>query len=472
MQQKRRGTMLRIKTTGTLQQKTLLSGEGLQAVPTPGRQLRGLGKRALRVLGRLAVLLIGAFLVTNIWGSVQLNRQLAAARQRGEPLTMAELIPPVPDAQNAAPLYMRADAALRLSPQEESLLMSPDFARIYPGALAENRGAIALIRQAAAMPACRFPVDWGAGAGVKLGEIKQMRRMAWLLRAQTVQEARSGQGKQALQDACAIFRMSEHLAPEPTLISTVSSMALEKMGYGVLAQVLESHAFTSAQAREVAQRLPTTDWEAVFTRDLYGERTFGLWIFDYARANAGRGHTLPSDQEESSVFWFRGLPGLLWLPFAKFDEIVYLRSLDSAVADSRLPAPHPLGDSLNAPWYARMTKTCIPTLAMAGRRRDEALVYRRLAHVALALSAYRADKGRYPERLSDVESACGSPLPTDLFTGQAFVYRREGEGYVLYSVGRNRKDDGGKRSSGIDLQVSVQGVYRRDDLVWSNPPAK
>lgn len=32
----------------------------------------------------------------------------------------------------------------------------------------------------------------------------------------------------------------------------------------------------------------------------------------------------------------------------------------------------------------------------------------------------------------------------DRFSDRLFVYRREGAGYVLYSVGRDGKDDGGR----------------------------
>jgi hypothetical protein len=35
-------------------------------------------------------------------------------------------------------------------------------------------------------------------------------------------------------------------------------------------------------------------------------------------------------------------------------------------------------------------------------------------------------------------------LQTDYFSGKNFVYRRNGEGFILYSVGANRRDDGGR----------------------------
>jgi hypothetical protein len=39
----------------------------------------------------------------------------------------------------------------------------------------------------------------------------------------------------------------------------------------------------------------------------------------------------------------------------------------------------------------------------------------------------------------------GTAAPSgDVFTGRPFIYRRTPEGFVLYSVGDNLKDDGGR----------------------------
>ncbi|MBC8235640.1 hypothetical protein H8E77_39340 [bacterium] len=35
-------------------------------------------------------------------------------------------------------------------------------------------------------------------------------------------------------------------------------------------------------------------------------------------------------------------------------------------------------------------------------------------------------------------------LPLDPFIGKDFVYRREEEGFIIYSLGENAEDDGGK----------------------------
>ncbi|HLW65872.1 MAG TPA: hypothetical protein VKS79_11170 [Gemmataceae bacterium] len=69
--------------------------------------------------------------------------------------------------------------------------------------------------------------------------------------------------------------------------------------------------------------------------------------------------------------------------------------------------------------------------------------YRNL-HLAFALAAYHADHHRYPETLAELAPKFIDKIPDDLFSGQPLIYRLEGDGYLLYSVGVNGIDDGGQ----------------------------
>lgn len=64
----------------------------------------------------------------------------------------------------------------------------------------------------------------------------------------------------------------------------------------------------------------------------------------------------------------------------------------------------------------------------------------RLLYTALRLEAYRKTHGRYPASLKDLGD---SPYFIDPFSNKPFVYRSQGNSYVLYSLGPNSRDDGG-----------------------------
>jgi hypothetical protein len=65
-------------------------------------------------------------------------------------------------------------------------------------------------------------------------------------------------------------------------------------------------------------------------------------------------------------------------------------------------------------------------------------------YVAFALAAHRGDRGRYPAKLEELAPRYLATVPGDLFSGKSLVYRPGEEGYLLYSVGVNGKDEGGR----------------------------
>ncbi len=60
------------------------------------------------------------------------------------------------------------------------------------------------------------------------------------------------------------------------------------------------------------------------------------------------------------------------------------------------------------------------------------------------MAAYHADRGAYPAKLSDLVPKYVEQVPKDIFNDSDLRYRLEGQGYLLYSVGVNGKDDGAK----------------------------
>lgn len=104
----------------------------------------------------------------------------------------------------------------------------------------------------------------------------------------------------------------------------------------------------------------------------------------------------------------------------------------------------------------------LPSLARCQIIHDNATAGLELAKVSMALAAYKAEKGEYPPELSDLVPKYLRAIPNDLFTGRPIVYRREGKGYIMYSVGENTIDDGGKdRSEDVDdIVVRVPVVLR------------
>ena len=82
-------------------------------------------------------------------------------------------------------------------------------------------------------------------------------------------------------------------------------------------------------------------------------------------------------------------------------------------------------------------------------REARCLANLRLAMTAVTLEQFRAShNNRYPAGLSELTPSYLNAVLTDPFDGQPLRYRKQDAGYVLYSIGPDLKDDGGKPMNG------------------------
>ena len=103
-----------------------------------------------------------------------------------------------------------------------------------------------------------------------------------------------------------------------------------------------------------------------------------------------------------------------------------------------------------------------PTMAIDMRDRAQANCDMR--RLAFLLAAYRADHDEYPAKLSQLRPDYLRKLPLDPFSAKPYHYHCGKRGYLLYSVDRNGKDDGGRPSS-IDEMKDFDYIIQTPDSV-------
>lgn len=83
---------------------------------------------------------------------------------------------------------------------------------------------------------------------------------------------------------------------------------------------------------------------------------------------------------------------------------------------------------------------------------------RRGTHLVFYLFAHKAKNGEFPARLDELQVSELRGFRVDPFSGKDLIYRKNEDGFTLYSVGGNQKDDGGKHST----QWEDEGDY----VIW------
>ena len=85
----------------------------------------------------------------------------------------------------------------------------------------------------------------------------------------------------------------------------------------------------------------------------------------------------------------------------------------------------------------------LPALTAASTAEDRTNSVLALTQLSAALAVYRTSHDYYPEKIDDLVPAVIGKVPVDFYEGKPLVYKRLNDGYLIYAVGANGKDDAG-----------------------------
>jgi hypothetical protein len=148
-----------------------------------------------------------------------------------------------------------------------------------------------------------------------------------------------------------------------------------------------------------------------------------------------------------------------------------LRHLTRLVEIAELPSPR-WPESVAA-WQEEIDRAAPPgaKLLLPMRKLPQAFLRQRArlrcAAVACAAERYRQAEGRWPDRLADLVPTYAADLPPGPYDGGPLRYARRDGGVVVYAVGPDGLDNGGKLEEegpargGADVGVRLWGAERR-----------
>ena len=399
----------------------------------------------------------------------ELNAELAALRASGAPLTWQDAAPkPVPDDQNAAVLYQdvfRIDfSSGRSAPSLTDLTKdemkragrfsrqpTEEDARWLRSYLAERQRAQCLrtLREASLRPRCVFPIRWEPGWPTRFIHYPHFRDAALALKANV--EAYDEHMQNALGWHATILRMSSHVAQEPSALGALVIAHMRHISLGELRHTLRASDLPPGAADELDGVLRTLDMRWELARVLTCERASGLVSMDIAYSDPHRYLASSWGADVFALDKLHALPCIL-RPVRRADTLTYLRTMGEAISLADKPYHEAAARTAAletrvaglVPWLHAGTQTAMWSLTEMGIRADEADADIAMCRLVLALKAIKREKGAYPPSLSDLQSSLNWTMPADPFTGNAYVYKLQGDGFILYSLGPDLDDDGGR----------------------------
>ena len=434
-------------------------------------------KRTVKILKGVAIVLVVLALIYFIAvrvSAAKLNAAYAALRADGRPMEPHEVIPPeVPETENAAPLYESASLLLKAQPAPEKNLLeyvgdlSGKFIdeSIAPDKLVELKGLLAqdvvaralwIVEQGTRRRSCRFDLDYETGLNMRLAHLVDMRSFARVLGAKALLQAQSGHLDGAWDAVQIQLRLGDALRTEPLVISQVVRIATVRLSCETIKKLCEIELPNARQSTDLAEMLKSFDDVRPIVHAADGERMLlGEWVFNLPKRQLLKQRGLISEYSPE----VQTVLGVCFKPTFLAYHTSYLEIMHKSARrmEQRYSPERGALEEIDDREIRGLARVLVPAMARFKLLHARMQANIRITRTGLALLASKADRGAFPQTLAGFE-------PDDVrdpFSGAPLIYRPGVEGFVLYSVGPDEKDNNGSPK---------QDKQERDwDIVWQFP---
>jgi hypothetical protein len=393
--------------------------------------------------------------------------KLDEIRKQGYPVTLTELdkwYAQPPPGENAADAYLDifhhyapqgkppySERRRRIAEEEASETNAPPCAPVLHfhgsldtnevAAVASNAEALALLRKAPLAKACRYPVDLTRPFDQRqMFHLSPIAKGHRLLTMEAMLRGDHGRTDLLAEDLEQSVALAQSLANEPCTISQGLRLRCHNRTIGALERVVSKVSFSDNALVQLTTSLAAIDNPTYMRRALVGERCD--W-YEVIR------HTMPlittvlldctGSQDRQLIGYLDGTD----------------RVLDATRGDypDGLHAATSLAAQLEGSHQNRFVADFIVELSGEYAQDAATCADLRCAVAALAVERYRLAHSELPQKLDGLVPFYLRAVPTDPFDGHPLRYKKLVKGYVIYSVCKDGKDDGGDEKKDITFTV-------------------
>lgn len=439
--------------------------------------------RAKRIFSRIAVILL-SFIVLVLAARVifsyatgkKLEAAVARIKEERRPLSLGELEPGCAAEENAALLWKGIeevfigdfDNAAAINQPFIELFndrpLSADTKKLIETAALKNQEAFELLRASATKSCFKYNTQWRDVSRIDFPDAVKILRCQRLFLLSLILDAERGNAVRAL-DGCIDGLRAVHLfLGEPFLINRLVALALLKHQILALNTIIKSDGIDPDSLEYLLLLLDSIPLRSTFPSILESERVISLGYYDIIiRENEDIVET-PFAIVNKSLSW-------LLRPLVTGETLYSLRLWEQVEPAFRLPyyeseevREENKTRSENVPRRYRLIGYLIPNLSATFVKETDREADLAVARIGLACRIFKNRRGRLPDNLTELSPDILKEIPVDPFTGESFVYKKSGEGFIVYSIGSNRKDDGGRGTWMRYAEV----LEKDDDIAWKD----
>ncbi len=346
-------------------------------------------------------------------------------------------------------------------------------------ALAKYNSILEEVRQAAALPGCRFPLNYDSEHPymILLPHLNSLKGCVRILQLRAAANLELGNRDAAFADVILGLNLTQKLRSEPTLVSQLVRITMLQAMLQVVWEGLAKHRWTDSQLTTLDHTLAELDFVADYTAGMRAENACDVALADYLKRHPQDlntvGESSPANPDALTFFLTHLIPSG-WFVQNKMATSRILFEYYLSVSDQQKQLFYPsratnasrLIENLPASPFTILPRMLLPSLGRAARKFAIAQTSANLCRVACALEQYRLVHGKYPDALELLSPGLMSAIPHDIIGGRPLLYHTtETGGFILYSIGWNEQDDNGR----VSLQKHGAIDYESGDIVWQYP---
>jgi hypothetical protein len=296
-----------------------------------------------------------------------------------------------------------------------------------------NKHALRILRQGFALPYLE-PAQGYSGSVDAYGEF---RFIAGLLVIESANYEFEGGFGAAMESSLDAIRLGSDIPRSGGVDAFLSGKLSQNLGQHQAFPIVEH--LNSSEARQSARRLEeimarSVPYSDILRQDRLDRQSELMQMFQSTEWREGAKYILFVNEYN--------VRAKVWLYLANKRRIMseYERVMDAAIAASKRPYS---SRKTVSPGY--LSEGLLPLYEGLRYHFTNCQTKNAMLLLALALQAYRLDHGRYPDTLAQLTPHYLKAVPNDPFAAnQPMRYRRQGGKYLLYSIGPDGTDDGGK----------------------------
>ncbi len=427
-------------------------------------------KLSLKISAIILLISYGTYSISLFYVNREFKKSMKLTRINKIPTTIEEIIPPpVSEEENGATYLKKAFKMVsKLEKKYKKEWKYIPFGGHTPlekitekhirkwGEIFETdefKEFFSLVEKGIETKRCRFDIDYKKPLFTQLEHLASMRKLARILCARTYIYISHKKHKKAFNTLKYAIKLGDCLEEEPILISYLVKNAIDCITIKRIENFLNSDFYIpdeecksliSLIEQKNTSMKKAIEGEFLEFSQMYKNPEF---FFMYT----------PSQEEIIKINPVQAIPFKIylfyyWKIIGTYDFSFFTKNLINIIKTVEKPyyivkkekweekyetfdfLKHPLN-----PFFS--------SLSVLSLNRTKAVydVYLDCAKISLALRIYKNKYGKYPEKLQSLIPDILPFLPLDPFSGKNYIYRKKKNGFIIYSVGPDGKDDKGER---------------------------